>query len=100
MLLPALTALGFVGGGLWALIAAVLRVLRLVNETIATLLLNYVAPLIVSYSIFAPWRSPENSSYPESPAFAEAARLRTFFHSRVHLGLGMRWPGSRSIGWC
>ncbi|MGA2891928.1 MAG: ABC transporter permease [Xanthobacteraceae bacterium] len=87
VLLPLLTLLGFVGGGMWALIAGVLRALRLVNETISTLLLNYIAPLIVSYFIFGPWRSPETASYPQSPAFAEAARLPTFFHSRVHFGL-------------
>src|ERR1700749_4917878 len=87
VLLPLLTVLGFVGGGLWALIPGVLRALRLVNETISTLLLNYVAPLIVSYFIFGPWRSPESSSYPQSPAFADAARLPTFFHSRIHAGL-------------
>jgi general nucleoside transport system permease protein len=87
ILLPLLTVLGFVGGGLWALIPGVLRALRIVNETISTLLLNYVAPLIVSYFIFGPWRSPESSSYPESPAFVAAARLPTFFHSRVHFGL-------------
>jgi simple sugar transport system permease protein len=87
VLLPLLTVLGFIGGGVWALIPAVLRALRLVNETISTLLLNYIAPLIVSYFIFGPWRSPESASYPQSPAFAEAARLPTFFHSRVHLGL-------------
>src|SRR5277367_7191400 len=62
VLLPLLTVLGFIGGGLWALIAGVLRALRLVNETIPTLLLNYVAPLIVSYFIFGPWRSEERSS--------------------------------------
>ena len=50
-------------------------------------MLNYIAPLIVSYFIFGPWRSPESASYPQSPAFVEAARLPTFFHSRVHLGL-------------
>jgi simple sugar transport system permease protein len=87
VLLPLLTVLGFVGGGLWALIPGVLRASRLVNETISTLLLNYVAPLIVSYFIFGPWRSPESSSYPESPAFVAAARLPTFFHTRVHLGI-------------
>jgi simple sugar transport system permease protein len=87
IVLPALTVLGFVGGGSWALIAGVLRALRLVNETISTLLLNYVAPLIVSFFIFGPWRSPESASYPQSPAFADAARLPTFFHSRVHAGL-------------
>ena len=86
VLLPLLTMLGFVGGGLWALIAGVLRASRLVNETISTLLLNYIAPLIVSYFIFGPWRSPETASYPQSPVFVAAARLPTFFHSRVHLG--------------
>jgi ABC-type uncharacterized transport system permease subunit len=86
-LLPALAVLGFIGGGLWALIAGALRALRIVNETISTLLLNYVAPLIVSYFIFGPWRSPESSSYPQSPAFVEAAQLPGLFHSRVHAGL-------------
>jgi simple sugar transport system permease protein len=69
VLLPMLTVLGFVGGGIWALIPGILRACRLVNESISTLLLNYVAPLIVSFFIFGPWRSPESASYPESPAF-------------------------------
>jgi ABC-type uncharacterized transport system permease subunit len=86
VLLPLLTVLGFIGGGLWALIPGVLRTLQLVNETISTLLLNYVAPLVVSYFIFGPWRDPQSSSYPQSPAFADAARLPTFFHTRVNLG--------------
>ena len=99
VLLPLLTVLGFIGGGLWALIAGALRAMRLVNETISTLLLNYIAPLIVSYFIFGPWRSPESSSYPESPAFVDAARLPTFFHSRVHLGLVFALVASCSIRW-
>jgi general nucleoside transport system permease protein len=87
VLLPALTVLGFVGGGLWALIAGLLRALRLVNETISTLLLNYLAPMIVSFFIFGPWRDPESSSYPQSPAFVDAARLPGLLHTRVNAGL-------------
>jgi simple sugar transport system permease protein len=87
VVLPALGILGFIGGGLWALVPATLRALRIVNESISTLLLNYIAPLIVSYFIFGPWRDPQNSFYPQSPAFPTAARLPTFFHSRVHAGL-------------
>ena len=87
VLLPVLTVLGFVGGGLWALIAGLLRALRLVNETISTLLLNYVAPMIVGFFIFGPWRSPESASYPQSPAFVDAARLPGFLHTRVNAGL-------------
>ena len=86
VLLPILTVLGFAGGGIWALIPGILRAYRLVNETISTLLLNYVAPLIVSFFIFGPWRSPESASYPQSSAFVDAARLPTFFHSRVNAG--------------
>jgi len=87
VLLPLMTALGFAGGALWALLPGVLRAARLVNETISTLLLNYIAPLIVSYFIFGPWRSPESASYPQSPAFVAAARLPSFAGTRVHLGL-------------
>ncbi len=87
ILLPFITALGFVGGGLWALLPGLLRASRLVNETISTLLLNYVAPLIVSYLIFGSWRSAESAAYPESEAFSQAARLPNFFHTRIHAGL-------------
>jgi general nucleoside transport system permease protein len=87
ILLPAMTLLGIVGGGLWALIAGALRALRIVNETISTLLLNYIAPMIVRFSIFGPWRDPESSAYPQSPAFADAARLPSFLHTRVNAGL-------------
>jgi ABC-type uncharacterized transport system permease subunit len=87
LLLPLMTVLGFVGGALWALLPGVMRAARLVNETISTLLLNYIAPLIVSFFIFGPWRSSESASYPQSPPFVEAARLPSFFGTRVHLGL-------------
>ncbi len=57
------------------------------NETISTLLLNYVAPLIVSFFIYGPWRSAESSAYPQSAAFPDAARLPSFFNTRIHAGL-------------
>lgn len=87
VLLPLVTVLGFVGGAAWAAVPGMLRASRLVNETISTLLLNYVAPLIVSFFIYGPWRSAESSAYPQSPAFSEAARLPSFFNTRVHAGL-------------
>ena len=87
LLLPLVALLGFAGGALWAAIPGLLRAAKLVNETIATLLLNYVAPLIVSYFVFGPWRSTESSAYPQSSAFADAALLPPLFDTRVHAGL-------------
>jgi general nucleoside transport system permease protein len=87
LLLPLVVALGFLGGGLWAAIPGVLRGLRLVNETISTLLLNYVAPLIVSWFLYGPWRSAESSAYPQSAEFPAAAVLPTFLGTGIHAGI-------------
>lgn len=87
LLLPLMTALGFAGGALWALLPGLMRAAKLVNETISTLLLNYIAPLIVSFFIFGPWRSSESASYPQSPAFVDAARLPSLTGTRIHIGL-------------
>jgi general nucleoside transport system permease protein len=87
ILLPILVILGFAGGAIWGAVPGVLRAAKLVNETIATLLLNYVAPLIVSYFIYGPWRSAESSAYPQSPAFPDAATLPSFFNTRAHAGI-------------
>jgi general nucleoside transport system permease protein len=86
-LLPLMTLLGFIGGAAWAAIPGILRAKKVVNETIATLLLNYVAPMIISYFVFGPWRGVESSSYPQSPAFSDGARLPSFFNTRIHVGL-------------
>lgn len=87
ILLPLVALLGFAGGAIWAAVPGLLRASKLVNETIATLLLNYVAPLVVSWSIFGPWRAAESSAYPQSPAFPEASLLPTFLDTRVHAGI-------------
>jgi general nucleoside transport system permease protein len=87
LLLPATIASGFAGGAAWALIPAAMRLLGVANESITTLLLNYIAPLAVGYQIFGPWRSPESSSYPQSYPFAEGARLAILPGTRLHAGL-------------
>jgi ABC-type uncharacterized transport system permease subunit len=86
-LLPLMMVLGMLGGSLWAFIPAFLRARGLVNETITTLLMNYVAPSVVTFFIYGPWRSPGNALYPQTVDFVPAARLPTFFGTRVHLGL-------------
>ncbi|MCX6071155.1 MAG: ABC transporter permease [Chloroflexi bacterium] len=87
--IPLLILLGFVGGGTWAAIAGFFRARGWVNETITTLLMNYVAPLIVGFFIYGAWRSrvPGASAFPQSATFPPAARLPRFFGTRVHLGL-------------
>lgn len=85
MLLPILVLLGMVGGGLWAFIPGYLRAKGLVNETISTLLLNAVAPMIVSFFVFGFWHSPMDTN--KTPIFAPSARLPNLFGTRVDISL-------------
>jgi len=84
--IPVLMLFGFLGGALWAAIPGLLKAKKLVNETISTLLLNFIAPLIISLSVFGPWRSAESAAYPQTPAFVDAARLPVIPGTRIHLG--------------
>ena len=87
LLLPWVSFLGFLGGGLWGWLSGFLRARGWVSETISTLLMNYVAILLLSFFVFGPWKDPESANYPQSAPFAESAVLPSFFGTRVHLGL-------------
>jgi ABC-type uncharacterized transport system permease subunit len=69
-----MAAASCLGGILWALIPALLRLRLGVNEIIATLLLNYVAQNFLFHLVYGPWQDPVDA-FPHSPAFPDAARL-------------------------
>jgi simple sugar transport system permease protein len=87
VLIPIMLVMGMIGGGLWALIPAVLRARGWMNETICTLLLNYVAILFVQYFVFGPWKDPLSANFPQSKDFPSAARLPTIGGTRLHYGI-------------
>lgn len=84
-LLPLMALLGMVGGAAWAFVPGYLRARGIVNETISTLLLNSVAPKIVSFFIFGFWHSPMDTD--KTASFVPAARLPTLSGTRIDLGL-------------
>jgi ABC-type uncharacterized transport system permease subunit len=83
--LPLMILLGMAGGSLWAFIPGYLRATGIVNETITTLLLNSVAPMIVSYFIFGFWHSPMDTN--KTPNFSPSAQLPTLFNTRIDMSL-------------
>jgi simple sugar transport system permease protein len=86
ILLPLISVLGVLGGGLWASISGILRARGWVSETISTLLLNYVAILFVNFFVFGPWKDPESANYPQTAEFVDAATLPAIGGTRVHMG--------------
>ncbi len=85
--LPLALFAGFVGGGLWGLIVAVLKIRYGANEIITTVMLNYVAIYFISYLVTGPMIAPPGNN-PESAHIASSAVLPRFISgSRVHLGI-------------
>ncbi len=87
IMLPAMFLAGALAGGLWALIPAIPRAVLGVNETITTLMLNYVAILWVDYLVYGPWRDPAGFNFPLTAPFSAAAQLPVYGTTRVHFGL-------------
>lgn len=86
LLIAAMLVGGMIGGGLWALIPAVLKIKRGMNEIISTLMLNYIAILFVTYLTRGPLQDP-GSYLPVSSQLVSAARMPELFGTRIHLGL-------------
>lgn len=77
----------FISGGVWGLVPGILKAYWKVNETITTLMLNYVAIYWVDYLVYGPWKDPKSMGFPLSARFAESAYLPTLGNTRLHLGL-------------
>jgi simple sugar transport system permease protein len=85
--LPLMFVASCLCGALWSGVPGLLRAKFGVNETIVTLLLNYVAILLVEYLVHGPWQDPESFSWPQTPAFSAAAELPRWSGTRLHLGI-------------
>ncbi len=74
------------GGMIWALVAGYMKIKWNVNIIISTLMLNYIAIFFVLYMARGPLQDP-NGYLPESAQFVKAARMPTFFGTRIHMGV-------------
>lgn len=83
---PASALAGMAGGAAWALVPALLRAKGWLNETISTLLLNYVAIRVVDYFVYGALRDPDSANVPQTRAFG-AGFVWPAAGGRVHLGL-------------
>ena len=87
-LLPLMALAGALGGMVWAMIPAVLRIKYNANEILVSLMLVYVATLLLSAMVSGPLRDPSGFNFPESRVFHDSATLPIIWPgSRVHVGV-------------
>jgi general nucleoside transport system permease protein len=66
---PAILVAGVVGGAAWAAIPALLRTRFNTSEILVSLMLVYIAQLLLAYLLHGAWRDPEGFNFPQSKAF-------------------------------
>ena len=84
--IAAMSVAGALGGAVWVLGPALMRVHLGIDEVVTTLLLNPVALLLVTGLLNGPWRNPV-TKFPESERISANAEFpQILSDSRVHLG--------------
>jgi simple sugar transport system permease protein len=86
-LVTAMLAAGALGGAAWALGPGLLRAGLKINEILTTLILNFVAILLVDYLVHARWRDPLALGFPISRALSSNAIMPALLGTAVHAGL-------------
>ena len=87
-IVPAILVAGIAGGMLWAGLAALLRDKFNASEILVTLMLVYVAILLLGVLVEGPLKDPNGYNFPQSKTFEAVTQIpRLFKGSRVNIGL-------------
>ena len=87
LLLPAMLLLGTIGGMVWAAVPALLKTRFNANEILVSLMLVYVAELLLVHLVQGPWRNPQGWGFPGTRMFPDAGTLPLLLRGqRLHLG--------------
>lgn len=87
-ILVAVLGAGVLGGMLWAAIVAALRDRFNANEILVSLMLVYVAEMLLSYLVYGPWKDPAGYNFPQTITFLEATRVPKLMQGlRMNIGV-------------
>jgi simple sugar transport system permease protein len=84
LLLPVMFVASCIGGGLYGLLPAIFKARWGTNETLFTLMLNYIAIHFITYLQYQPAWQIAGTSFPKIRQFSDATRLPTVLG--VHVG--------------
>jgi ABC-type uncharacterized transport system permease subunit len=80
---------------LWAGITALLRDRFNASEILVSLMLVYVADMVLSYLVYGPWKDPAGFNFPQSKTFEAVTQIpRLMDGSRVSVGLLLALVGA------
>jgi len=83
--LAAMVVAAVASGAVWGLIPGLLRAATGTSETVVSLMLNYVAMLMLLHLIHGPWRDPASLGWAQTAPFPDGALLGHFGNTRIHI---------------
>ena len=97
-IIPAILLAGVLGGMAWAGITALLRDRFNANEILVSLMLVYVADMVLSYLVFGPWKDPNGYNFPQTKTFESVTQIpRLMAGSRVNIGIVLALLGAAAL---
>ncbi|MDP2257176.1 MAG: ABC transporter permease [Polaromonas sp.] len=87
-IMPVILLAGVIGGMAWAGITAFLRDRFNANEILVSLMLVYVAGMVLNFLVFGPWKDPAGYNFPQTRTFEAVTQIpRLMAGSRVTIGI-------------
>jgi len=95
VMVPSVLLAGVMGGMVWAGITAFLRDRFHANEILVSLMLVYVAIMVLGYLVYGPWKDPLGYNFPQTKTFEAATHIpRLFKGSRINMGVFLALLGA------
>ncbi|MEK8049227.1 ABC transporter permease [Ideonella sp. DXS22W] len=98
LLVPAILAAGVLGGMAWAAVVALLRDRFNASEILVSLMLVYVAELLLQYLVYGPWKDPKGYNFPQTITFLAVTKLPRLVEGfRAHIGVWFALAGVLAV---
>jgi general nucleoside transport system permease protein len=88
IVIPILIA-GVLGGMLWAAIVALLRDRFNASEILVSLMLVYVADLLLGYLVYGPWKDPKGYNFPQTITFDAITKIPRLAGGSLRANIGV-----------
>lgn len=79
---------GVLGGMCWAALVALLRDRFNANEILVSLMLVYVADMLLNWLVYGPWKDPQGYNFPQTITFLSSTRIPRLVEGwRMNIGV-------------
>ena len=85
--IPLMLLSGMIGGGIWAGITVLFKMKLRMNETLCSILMNYIATYFISFLLFGILKDAKGWNYPQTSEVASQLRFHTLFGTRANIGI-------------